>query len=303
MLVIQASAPMLNPTLPPDYLARMEEDDPEAYRSEVLGEFRAGVSTLLDPAAIEACVDTGVRERPPAEGLKYFGFVDVASGTDGRDRFTLGVAHLADDRAVLDCLRVWKPPFNPNAVIAETADVLRTYRLRQVTGDLYAPGFVKDGFATNRITYLPSRTPPPQDIRRDKSMIYLELVPLINSGRAVLLDVPEALRELRGLDRRRGFGGRDKVDVQGGRGHDDQANVIAGALVLAAESKRVGKSGFVVTSATRSFTPDMEERKVMSSSVVAHPHELAARLTVEADERLGVDKATRWRHAWGGTMA
>jgi len=276
---------MLNPTLPTDYLARMEEDDPEAYRSEVLGEFRAGVSTLLDPAAIEACVDNGVRARPPVDGLR-----------------SLGIAHLDDDRAVLDSLRVWKPPFNPNVVIAETADVLRTYRLRQVTGDLYAPGFVKDGFATNRITYLPSRTPPPQDMRRDKSMIYLELVPLVNSGRVGLLDVPEALRELRGLDRRRGFGGRDKVDVQGGRGHDDQANVIAGALVLAAESKRASKSVFVVTSATRSFTPDMEERKALSS-VVAHPHERAERLTVEADERLGVAKATRWRHAWGGTIA
>ena len=31
----------MNPTLRPDYLARMQETDPEAYRSEVLGEFRA----------------------------------------------------------------------------------------------------------------------------------------------------------------------------------------------------------------------------------------------------------------------
>src|SRR5207247_171320 len=40
-LVWQASAPEMNPTLSADYLARMEQDDPEAYRSEVLGEFRA----------------------------------------------------------------------------------------------------------------------------------------------------------------------------------------------------------------------------------------------------------------------
>ena len=39
--VWQSSAPEMNP-LPRDYLARMERDDPEAYRSEVLGEFRAG---------------------------------------------------------------------------------------------------------------------------------------------------------------------------------------------------------------------------------------------------------------------
>jgi hypothetical protein len=39
-LVWQADAPSMNPELPADYLARMQQDDPEAYRSEVLGEFR-----------------------------------------------------------------------------------------------------------------------------------------------------------------------------------------------------------------------------------------------------------------------
>ena len=62
-LIWQATAPEMNPTLPADYLTRMEQDDPDAYRSEVLGEFRAGVSTFLDPEAIAACVATGVRER------------------------------------------------------------------------------------------------------------------------------------------------------------------------------------------------------------------------------------------------
>ncbi len=41
--VVQSSALDLNPGLPSDYIARMERDDPEAYRSEVLGEFRAGL--------------------------------------------------------------------------------------------------------------------------------------------------------------------------------------------------------------------------------------------------------------------
>lgn len=40
----------------------MERDDPEAFASEVLGQFRTGSSALFDPAAIEACVMTGVRE-------------------------------------------------------------------------------------------------------------------------------------------------------------------------------------------------------------------------------------------------
>ena len=74
VLIWQASAPEMNPTLPADYLARMAEDDPEAYRSEVLGEFRAGVSTLLDADALAACVDEGERERPLAAGLQSRNF-------------------------------------------------------------------------------------------------------------------------------------------------------------------------------------------------------------------------------------
>lgn len=66
MLVWQASAADMNPTLPSDYLNRMMVDDPEAYRSEVLGEFRSGVGSLFDPEALEVCVDRGTRERVPA---------------------------------------------------------------------------------------------------------------------------------------------------------------------------------------------------------------------------------------------
>jgi hypothetical protein len=61
-LVWQASAPEMNPTLPANYLERMAQDDPEAYRSEVLGEFRAGITTFLDSDSIAACVVTGRRE-------------------------------------------------------------------------------------------------------------------------------------------------------------------------------------------------------------------------------------------------
>jgi hypothetical protein len=56
VLVWQASAPEMNPTLPPDYLQRTEEDDPDAYRREVVGEFRAGVATFFDPDQLAACV-------------------------------------------------------------------------------------------------------------------------------------------------------------------------------------------------------------------------------------------------------
>jgi hypothetical protein len=207
----------------------MEQDDPDAFQSEVLGEFRAGVSTFLDPDAIAACVGTGIRERLPAPGVSYVAFCDSSGGR--RDAFTLGIAHRDTDRSVLDVLRAWCPPFNPTGVIAEVTEILRSYRLQRLEGDRYAGEFVAEQFRARGITYGSSD--------RDRSGIYQELLPLINSQHVVLLDEPELLRELRGLERRRAPSGRDRVDHAPGR-HDDRANAAAGALVLA--SQRQGMS-------------------------------------------------------------
>jgi hypothetical protein len=220
VLVWQASAPAMNPTLPADYLARMAEDDPEAYRSEVLGEFRAGVSTLFDPDALEACIEPGVRERAPEPGIRYSAFIDAASGS-GKDAFTAAVAHRDVERVVLDVVRAWLPKFNPSGPIAEAAELFKRYGIGETAGDRYAPGFVSEGFRVHGITY--------RACQKDRSALYLDLLPGVNARRVVLLDDPDLLRELRGLERRRGSSGRDRVDHRPGS-HDDRANAAAGAL-------------------------------------------------------------------------
>ena len=224
VLVWQASAPAMNPTLPEDYLRRMAEDDPEAYRSEVLGEFRQGVTSFLDADTIAASVEDGVRERPRMAGVAYVSFDDPASGS-GSDSWTKGITHREGERIVLDVLRTWRPPFNPGGVIAESAALSRAYGLRSTTGDRFAAGFVLEGFRTHGVNYVPSTM--------DRSELYLELLPLMNAYRVRLLDLPDLLRELRGLERRRGTAGRDRIDHRPGQ-HDDRANAAAGAVVLAA---------------------------------------------------------------------
>jgi hypothetical protein len=59
----------------------------------------------------------------------------------------------------------------------------------------------------------------------------------VNARAVRLLDQPDLLRELRGLERRRGVSGRDRVDHRPGA-HDDLAVAAAGvlsALVKASE--------------------------------------------------------------------
>jgi hypothetical protein len=222
VLVWQASAPEMNPTLPADYLQRMADDDPEAYRAEVLGEFRAGVTTLFDPDSLEAVVADGIRGRLPVPGARYVGFCDPSGGRV--DRFAVAVAHREGDTTLLDTVRAWAPPFNPSGVLAEAADVLRSYGVSVVGGDRFGGEFVTEGFREHGIRYEPAPL--------DRSALYLELLPRVNAGTVRLLDLPELLRELRGLERRRGASGRDRVDHTPGA-HDDLANAAAGALVSA----------------------------------------------------------------------
>jgi hypothetical protein len=228
-LVWQASAPAMNPTLPADYRARMERDDPEAYRSEVLGEFRAGVSTFLDPDALAACVADGVRERAPEPGRSYVAHYDASGGR--RDAAALAVAHAEGERGVLDVVRAWPAPHNPAGVIAEAAETLRRYRVGAVQVDRFAGEFPREQFRAHGVAARVADA--------DTSATYLGLLPLVQAGRVVLLEVPELLRELRGLERRRGSSGRDRVDHVPGA-HDDRAAAVAGAVVLAARERAQG---------------------------------------------------------------
>lgn len=226
-LVWQATAPEMNPMLPADYLERTRTEDPEATESEVEGRFRAGLSALFEAEAIEAVVVSGRRELPPLEGVRYRAFADPSGGRS--DAFTVAVGHRSDERRiVLDALRAWKAPFNPTSVVAEAAALIKSYRVFEVTGDRYAGEWPRDAFRAHGIHYATAA--------KDRSQLYVELVPVVNAGGLELLDQAELLRELRGLERRRGNSGRDRVDHRRGA-HDDRANALAGLVSLLPASR------------------------------------------------------------------
>jgi hypothetical protein len=65
-----------------------------------------------------------------------------------------------------------------------------------------------------------------------KSDIYRDALPLLNSRRCQLLDIRRLITQLHGLERRTARGGKDSID-HGPGAHDDVANAVAGAIVLA----------------------------------------------------------------------
>jgi hypothetical protein len=160
---------------------------------------------------------------------RRFAFTDP-SGGGGRETFPLAVASMSliGNKAVL--LGLWdkRPPFSPDAVVEEYAAIIKSYGLTTVTGDRYAGSWPAERFAAHGIRYEPSA--------RTKSEIFLEFIPLVNSGRVRIPNDRRLRQQFIALERRTSRAGRDSVDHPPS-GLDDLANAAAGALVLASAQR------------------------------------------------------------------
>jgi hypothetical protein len=213
----------MNPCVPQQVIDAATEQDPASAAAEWLAHFRSDVQALLTCEAVQACISFDVRERPPMQSVRYFGFVDPSGGS--ADSMTLAIGHQEHDIVIVDALREIKPPFSPESAVAEFSELLKSYHVSKITGDRYAGEWPRERFREHGIVYEPAQKP--------KSDLYRDLLPAINSRKLDLLDDPRLLTQLVGLERRTACGGRDSIDDAPGA-HDDLANAVAG-LAAAAE--------------------------------------------------------------------
>jgi hypothetical protein len=210
----------MNPTVPQSLIDEAIERDPASAAAEYGAEFRKDVDSFVAREVLDAAVIPGRFEQPPITEVRYIAFVDPSGGS--ADSMTLAVAHSEHDRYILDAIREHRPPFSPEAVVAEFADLLRTYRIDGVVGDRFGGEWVREQFAQHGLSF--------KVAERNKSAIYAELLPLLNSGKVELLDNARLMAQLGSLERRTARGGRDNIDHPPSA-HDDIANAVAGALV------------------------------------------------------------------------
>lgn len=204
VLVVYGPRTVFNPLLPQAVIDAALARDPEAAAAEWLSEWRSDLSDFLDRALIEDAVDRGVIDRPPQPAVQYFSFCDPSDGRG--DSFTASVAHVENKTklVVQDCLYERRAPFDPSTVVAEIAELLRSYRCRETTGDKYAAQWVVEAFKKEWINY--------QQSERDRSAVYLDALPLFTSGRARLLDNQRLIHQFASLERRTFRLGKDRVD-------------------------------------------------------------------------------------------
>ncbi len=226
-LVVQAATKTLNPAIDPAFLADAYDDDPVAAAAEFGAEFRSDLADFISSEVVATAVVKGRAELLPASNIRYVGFVDASGGSS--DAMTLAIAHVEGGKAVLDAVRERRPPFSPDQVTEEFADLLKSYKLSRVTGDNYAGEWPKERFRKHGIQYDKS------DV--DRSRIYLDLLPMLNSGNIELLDNARLVAQLTGLERSVAASGKDRVNHARGA-HDDLINAAAGALRLAGSKGR-----------------------------------------------------------------
>jgi hypothetical protein len=244
VLVWRAPTRTMNPTVPQRLVDEALAADEASARAEYLAEFRSDLEAFVAREVLDAVTVTGRLELPPLDGVTYSAFIDPSGGA--QDAMTLAVAHVEQrDGAglvVLDAVRERRPPFSPEAVVAEFAAVLRSYRVTRATGDRYAGEWPREAFQRHGITYEPAAKP--------KSDLYGAFLPLLTSGRVALLNVPRLHAQLLALERRTSRGGRDSIDHPPG-GHDDLSNAVAGACSNAVGAPEPGVLGFYRQEATR----------------------------------------------------
>jgi hypothetical protein len=220
ILCWQADSLTMNPTLSEEKIKEAYEEDASGAAADYGAQFRADIEDFISADALEAVTIPGRYELAPVHGVSYTAFTDPSGGS--KDAFTLAISHQEKGIRILDCIRYRTPPFSPESVVKEFAEVIKSYALSTVHGDRYAGEWPREQFSKYGVHYKTSDKP--------KSAIYGELLPLINSGKVELLDNELLTRQLLNLERRTSRAGKDSIDHPPGA-HDDIANAAAGALV------------------------------------------------------------------------
>ncbi len=228
VLVWRAPSLLMNPTLSKQLIKSERKKDSVAAKSEWDAEFRKDVESYISREVLESCVVKHRRELPPVTDIRYSGFTDPSGGS-GADSMTLAISHSENDIKVLDLVREIKPPFSPREAVAEFASLLQRYHITTVIGDRYASEWPRERFREYGINY--------QVSAKNKSELYRNFLPILNSRQCELLDIDVLVNQLLGLERTTGRLGKDSVDHLRGQ-HDDLANAAAGALAG-------GKAGIV----------------------------------------------------------
>jgi hypothetical protein len=146
VVVLRSTGPQNNPRhWTPARCAKLEQTNPAAYQTDVMGEFADLESGLLSPISVRQCTREEPLELLPENGAAYAAAVDLAEGSAGGNPISLVVVEAieADEekgeppffKVVL--AREWRG-LGPNAFWTEIASCCNRYGIDRLSVDQYA---------------------------------------------------------------------------------------------------------------------------------------------------------------------
>jgi hypothetical protein len=213
----------MNSTLKQSVVDRALERDHAAASAEFLAQFRSDIESFISLEAVQSCVEHGVYERAPTNGVQYFSFTDGAGGSGG-DSAVCAVGHMDGDVLVVDAIRERRSPFDPDTFTDEAAQLLALYKITKTVGDRYSANWIVGSFDKRGLTY--------EGSEQNKSELYLEMLPRINAKTIRLLDNARLINQAANLERRTSRAGKDQISHPTNQ-KDDVVNCVAGLCGLA----------------------------------------------------------------------
>jgi hypothetical protein len=198
--------------------------------AEFLNVWRDDVSDYIPIELLEACTDWGCYERPYERGLAYAAHIDIATGL-GSSSAAFSIAHrdYAQGMQVQDLLREVRPPFVPEVVVKEFAELAKRYGVTTVFADQFAFGLhVGLWEGTNTGVRL-------AEAKYNTAENYLRLLPPLLAKKVRFLDSKVERSQLSSLERHMTSGNETIRKPQTASSRDDVATAAAGALVAAGD--------------------------------------------------------------------
>ena len=137
MVVVKAPGFDMNPEWwTPARIEETKRENPEAYRTDVLAEFRTLEESLFPVSLIEKATREAPEAVPPIDGATYTAAMDPATRGNA---WTLVIATRTGDKKVIAGAWEWvgspSEPLDPGLVLMEVAGICRAYRVSHVDTD------------------------------------------------------------------------------------------------------------------------------------------------------------------------
>lgn len=156
MVVVKAPGWDMNPHLwTPKAVREAEEQDPQAFRTDVAAEFAQPEEALVTSDALDAAVRPAPLVEAPKPGVQYSAAIDPATRGNA---WTLIIACQEGDKRRVVLAKQWigtpAQPLRPGQVLAEVAKLCKGYRVSVLDSDQYYGDALRDLAAQQKLVLI-----------------------------------------------------------------------------------------------------------------------------------------------------